>query len=280
MAIITISRGSFSRGKDVAEKLASKLSYACLSREVLLEASEEFNIPEIRLSRALHDSPSLFERFHQGRMLRYMSFYRYALLKSVQQDNVVYHGLAGHFFLKDIPHVFKVRILARMDDRIKEVMKRDNLSARQARNLILKDDENRRHWGLYLYGTDTWDSRLYDMVLNVDHLTVNDAVDCLLEIIVKPIFQTTVQSQRILDDMTLAAYIHTLLIQYSLMVEVKVKDRIAYIEHMGDALKSDTLLRTRIEEIIQGVDGVKDVRFIDSAGDTDKPEHLPADRPE
>ncbi|WP_028578853.1 cytidylate kinase-like family protein [Desulfogranum japonicum] len=274
MAIITISRGSFSRGKEVAEKLASKLSYTCFSREVLLEASEEFNIPEIRLSRALHDSPSLFERFHQGRILRYMSFYRYALLKSVQQDNVVYHGLAGHFFLRDIPHVFKVRILAKMEDRIKEVMKRDNLSARQARNVIIKDDENRRLWGAQLYGTDTWDSRLYDMVLNIDRLTVDDAVDCLLEIIVKPIFQTTAASQRILDDMTLAAYIHTLLIQYSLMVEVKVKDRVASIEHMGDALKSDTFLRERIEEIIQGVDGIKGVRFVDSAGEVDRPEEL------
>jgi hypothetical protein len=49
MPIITISRGSHSRGKCVAEKLAQRLQYGCVSREVLLEASEEFNIPEISL---------------------------------------------------------------------------------------------------------------------------------------------------------------------------------------------------------------------------------------
>ena len=47
MSIITISRGSFSKGKEVAEKLAEKLNYECISRDILIEASEHFNIPEI-----------------------------------------------------------------------------------------------------------------------------------------------------------------------------------------------------------------------------------------
>jgi hypothetical protein len=47
MAIITISRGSYYRGREVAEKLAAKLGYDCISREILLAASKEFNIPEI-----------------------------------------------------------------------------------------------------------------------------------------------------------------------------------------------------------------------------------------
>ena len=38
MAIITISRGSFSKGKEVAEKVAKILGYQCISREILLEA--------------------------------------------------------------------------------------------------------------------------------------------------------------------------------------------------------------------------------------------------
>jgi hypothetical protein len=39
MAIITISRGSYSKGKEVAEKVAEHLGYECLSREVILDAS-------------------------------------------------------------------------------------------------------------------------------------------------------------------------------------------------------------------------------------------------
>ena len=41
MSIITVSRGSYSRGKEVAEKLAQVLGYECLSRDILLEASGE-----------------------------------------------------------------------------------------------------------------------------------------------------------------------------------------------------------------------------------------------
>ena len=61
MAIVTISRGSYSKGKDIAEKVAEKLGYECISRDLLLEASQHFNIPEIKLVRALHDAPSVLE---------------------------------------------------------------------------------------------------------------------------------------------------------------------------------------------------------------------------
>ncbi len=94
-AIITISRGSYGRGKEVAEKLASKLNYECVSREIISETCAEFNIPEIKLIRALHTAPTILERFQHGKE-RYLNFYRYELLKHVQKDNVVYHGLAGH----------------------------------------------------------------------------------------------------------------------------------------------------------------------------------------
>ena len=66
MPIVTISRESYTRAKDVAEKVAEKLGFQCVSREILIEASEEFNVPEVKLLQspfAMHllswiDSPS------------------------------------------------------------------------------------------------------------------------------------------------------------------------------------------------------------------------------
>ena len=101
MAIITISRGSYSRGKEVAEKVAKKLGYDCISRDILLDASEMFNIPEIKLVRAIEDAPSILDRFNNGKE-RYVAYIQAALLKYFQEDRIVYHGLAGHFFVKDI----------------------------------------------------------------------------------------------------------------------------------------------------------------------------------
>ena len=67
--------------------------------------------------RAIHDAPSILERFTYGKE-RYVAYLRAALMKHIQKDNVVYHGLAGHFFLQEIPHIFKVRIVADLEDRI------------------------------------------------------------------------------------------------------------------------------------------------------------------
>lgn len=204
MSIVTITRGSYSRGKEVAERLAKKLGYECIARDILLEASEEFNIPEIKLVRAIHDAPKVLERFFGGSE-RYVKYYRSALLHHAQKDNIVYHGLAGHFFLKDIPHVLKVRINADIDTRVREEMARENISAEEALFILKKDDEERRKWSIQVYGMDPWDSRLYDMVINICTLSLDDAVDLIYGVLQKPTFRTTAESQRMIDGLAHAA---------------------------------------------------------------------------
>jgi cytidylate kinase len=204
MSIVTITRGSYSRGKEVAERLAEKMGYECISRDILLEASEEFNIPEIKLVRALNDCPKVLERFWGGTE-RYVKYYRSALLDHVRRDKIVYHGLAGHFFLRDIPHVLKIRINADMNTRVKEEMYRENISAEEALYVLRKDDEERRKWGIQVYGMDPLDSRLYDMVINISTLTLEDAVDIIYGVLQKPTFQTTAASQKMIDDLARSA---------------------------------------------------------------------------
>jgi cytidylate kinase len=188
----------------VAEKLALAAGYECLSRDALLEASEYSDIPEAKLVRAIHDAPSFLERFTYGKE-RYIAHIRAAIMRHVQKDNVVYHGLAGQFFLQGVPHVLKVRIIASLEDRIEEEMRRENISAEEARRILRKDDEERRRWSLALYGIDTWDSSLYDMVLHIKTMTVEDAVGTIRRALELPGFQTTPESQAILDKLVLRA---------------------------------------------------------------------------
>ena len=204
MSIVTISRGSYSRGKEVAEKVAQKLGYECISRDILLETSEQFNIPEIKLVRAIHDAPSVLDYFTYGKE-RYIAYIRAALLKHLQKDNIVYHGLAGHFFLQTIPHVLKVRITADLEDRVKEEMKRENISAEEALHTLKKDDDERRKWSITLYGVDPQDPTLYDMVLHIKTMRVDDAVSTILLAVQLPAFQTTSESQEMLDSLTAVA---------------------------------------------------------------------------
>ena len=260
MSIVTISRGSYSRGKEVAEKLAQKLGYKCLSRDILLEASEEFNIPEIKLVRALHDAPTVLERFTNGKE-RYVSYIRSALLQHVLKDNIVYHGLAGHYFLKDIPHVFKVRIIADMKDRVAEEMKRENISAEQALYILRKDDEERRRWGIQVIGTDTWDARPYDMVLHIKKLGVEDVVEILFETVQQPVFQTTPESLKIIHNLALAAKVQTKLTKIAPMISVTADDGVVSISTMNNSPPLEDAVMAEAEKIAGNVEGVTKVIF-------------------
>lgn len=228
MSIITISRGSYSKGKETAEKLAEKLGYTCIGRDVLIETSKHFNIPEVKLIRALHDAPSILDRFTYGKE-RYISFIRRELLEWAQKDNIVYHGLAGHFFLQGIPHVLKVRINADIEDRIAEEMKREKISEEKARHVLLKDDYERRKWAIHLYGIDTADQSLYDLVLRIDCISVDDAVDIIAHAVDRPCFTTTKEAQHMLDDLVLSAQIESMLINDFPRVKCHVVKGVAHV---------------------------------------------------
>jgi len=272
MSIITISRGSYSRGKNVAEKLARRLGYECLSRDHLLEASDEFNIPEIKLIRALHDAPTVLERFSHGKE-RYVAYLRSALLQHVCKDNVVYHGLAGHYFLRDISHVLKVRILANIEDRVTEEMRRENIPAEEARYILKKDDEERRKWGINVYGVDTLDSKLYDMVLHISTMTVDDAVDILYETVRKTAFQTTPESRKKIEDLALAARVQAALMH--LVPRIKVTADSGSIS-IGN-IEGKEILGTDKIDILQKlaveIEGVKEVHM-HLIPAKDKPDHI------
>lgn len=260
MAIISISRGSYSRGKEVAEALADRLGYECVSRDILLEACEEFAIPEIRLIKALHDAPSILDRFNNGRE-RYMSYFQAAFLNHMFKDNIVYHGLSGHFFLQGISHAVKVRILGKMEDRIKEEMKRENSSAEEARYLLKKDDDERRRWALSLYGMDTANSNLYDLVLRIDTMTIDDVVGILEKITKDGRFDATPESTARLKQQALIANIHANIVNIAPRARVRINDGIVTLSNLDGALKHDSDFREKTKDRLIDRFAIKDIIF-------------------
>ena len=272
MAVITISRGSYQKGKEVAEKVARKLGYQCISRDILLEASDEFNIPEIKLVRALHDAPTVLDRFRHGKE-RYVSYLRSALLQHAKNDNIVYHGLAGHYFLREISNVLKVRIIADMDDRVQDEVKRENITTEKARYILTKDDEERRRWGLQVYGTDTWDSRLYDMVLKIKRLTVDDAVEIILNTVAKPAFQTTPESRKKITDLALATRVQANLVVVTPKIFVSASDGTIYIRHLEDTPTFTREIAAEIKSRAEKIEGVREV-LLDSTAAAEQSSHV------
>jgi cytidylate kinase len=258
MAIVTISRGSYTKGKEIAERVAENLGYECLSRDILLEASEQFNIPEIRLVRALHDAPSVLERFGHGRE-RYVAFIENAFLEHVRRDNVVYHGLAGHFFLRGVAHGFKVRVIADLDERVRLEMERAEIDERTARETLKKDDFERRRWALALYGVDTVDPILYDMVLNVGNMTLDCAVEMISGAARSPCFATTEASQAKLENLLLASRVRVAVVDLCPEVRVSAVDRTAFVD-VEAAPGEEIELRRKVQSLAAAVEGVEKVR--------------------
>jgi cytidylate kinase len=261
MSIITISRGSYSHSKEVAEKLAQKLGYECISREVLLKASEQFNIPEIKLAQVLQRAPSIFERITFGKE-KYMAYIRAAMLNQAQKDNIVFHGLvASHFLLQGIPHVLKVNIIADLEDRVAEQVRRENLSAKKTRNNLRKEDEELRKWSLRLYGVDFWDPILYDLVIHIKPMTVDDAAEVISSVVKLPRYQTTPQSKQILNDSVLAAEVQAALVEEFPDATVTAKDGKVKVLVLGYAPDEAETIK-RINHLAREAIGAKvEVRY-------------------
>ena len=229
MAIITISRGSYSKGKEIAEGIAERLGYDCLSRDILLEASGQFNVPELKLVHAIHDAPSILERLGFGNE-KYIAAIQVALLRHMVKDNMVYHGLAGHFFVQSISHVLKIRILADMKDRVRLEMERKHISEEEARYTLEKDDEQRRKWSLHLYGIDTHEPSLYDLVIHLRNLMVKDAIELICNAVACDCFKTSPESQRALEKTLTVVEIRAALLGEKEDVDFVLSDEVVYLK--------------------------------------------------
>jgi len=257
MPIIAIARASYSHGKKIAEKVASSLNYQCISEEVISLASQEFDIPENWLRRAVEDAPRLRDRFSYGKK-KYIAYIRSSLLQIAARDNLVYHALAGHFLLEGIPNVLRVIISATLEEREKEIMERERITKKEARKSIEKFDRERKKWSIYFYGKDPWDFSMYDLGMVIGRLTIDDAVEKILDTVKLPSFQTSTESRKILENESLAARIKSDLMNFYSDVEVSAEDGTVTV-HIKRSLKQEEALTDDIRGILQEMPGVKKV---------------------
>lgn len=258
MAVITISRGTFSGGQALAECLARKLGYRTLSREELLtRAAREFGVSEDKLNTALMNKPGFLEGLSLRR-IHYIAYVRAALCKEVQKDNVIYHGQAGHLLLEGIPHVLRLKVIADMEYRILAAMERNHLSREEAVEYIKRMDEERNLWVKALYHVDRNDPTTYDMVINLERITIESACEVVCRT-VEAEFRTTTESQRIMDDMVMATDIRARIAMARDIkdddLEVHFQDGIVTLLGSVNSIEDADRIRT----LVRQQPGVKDV---------------------
>jgi len=259
MAVITISRGTFSGGQNLAERVAEKLGYRCISRQVLVEAARQYGVPLEKLSNALEDAPGFLERLTTERA-HYLAYIRATLCKEVKDDGVVYHGHAGHLLLRGLPHVLRVRVIADMEFRIKGAMDRRHLSREKAIQFINKMDDKRAKWTKFLYQVDWHDSSLYDLVINIDHISVLGGCEIVCRAVSLDEFKTTPESQEIMDDLLLSTELRA-----AVAANKGIADAGVEIEADGGLVTIGGTVRSledadKIREMLRTMPGVKEIK--------------------
>ncbi len=204
MAIITISRGTFSGGQKLAECVAQKLGYKSLSREILVDAAEKYGISEKELVKAMRSKPALKERLSLSiDRFRYLSFIQATLCEEAKNDNIVYYGHAGHLLLKDACSVIKVKVIATMEQRLAFAMECNNFSREEAASYIRKMDTHREKWTKFLYNIDWSDPSMYDIIINLEDVAIPTACEIVSVMASAPEFTLTEEKKRALANLAL-----------------------------------------------------------------------------
>jgi len=134
-------------------------------------------------------------------------------------------------------------------------MEREDISKEEALHVIQKDDEERRKWSMYLYGIDTWDARLYDLVIHIHKLTIKDAVDMICNASRLEKFRKTPESQKAIDNLALAAQVKATLIKVKPDVQVYAHDGSITVK-AGAPMLHESKLTKEIENFTKSIPGV------------------------
>ena len=258
MPIITIYQGASGEGQELAETVADALGYRCVGREVLVEASRRYRIPEAKLNDIVDKGPHWWERLLQD-LLPYRVALQAALCELVRDGKVVYHGHLGHELLSDVPHVLKVLLTASMDIRIKQVRARQKLTDAAARHYIDEIDKARSGRLMAMFGADWRDPNRYDLILNMGKMSREGAKRVILEAAKLEEFQPTAQSEHTFNDLALGSRVHAMLLA-SLKIggsALEVRADGGHV-HVRGRVARETLV-DEVVKLVKNVPGVTDV---------------------
>ena len=259
MPIITISRDSYSHGEEIAKKVAEKLGYKCLGPEIVQHACDSLDFPYSEIQKALHDSPTFLEHM-VAKKEQHLALFRAIFFEYMCHDNIVYHGIAGHIFLAEVPNVVKVRVIADFDDRIREEIHREDVTYEEAQKRLVKEDKERVKWTKYLYGKDNHDPRLYDLHLNLHNISLDAAVTIIVGMAQVSTNGHVEMMRKKLRDMALAAKTEAWLLEIFPEVEAVARDGEVFVSVQGSILQ-EKLIEEKAREIMAKIDGIKTVRI-------------------
>ena len=259
MQTICVSRGSYQRGKELADILAAKLGCDCLSREEIVEAATKRGMPVGKLEEAVVKRRPLTEPLALL-FEHYKAYVTATLAERALKGTLVYHGRTGHLVLPGVTHVLRIRVITDPEDRIEAVTARMRLSREKAKAYIEEVDEDRRRWVRTLYNLDIDDPNLFNLTVNCSKTSVGNIASALVSLARLPEFEATPASVRRLDDLYLAARCRLTLAEDERTRDLSVQVRaeagnisVTYLPHQLTPAEA-------IPSVLELVEGIRELR--------------------
>ena len=185
--IVTISRQNGSRGAYLAGKLAYRLGYELIHREIIdaICQSSGYRKKIIEALDEHHRSrlQGVVDSLVSGEAVDHSDYVRHlyqVILSMARLGGIVLIGRGGNFILGP-RRGFHIRVVCPRDRRIANLVAYKNVSAAEAPGEVDHSDAERREFIHKLFRADIDDSRHYDVVVNTDYVDVEELVPGLAE---------------------------------------------------------------------------------------------------
>ena len=197
--VITVSRELGSGGHTIGKKLAERLGVRFCDKELIRALSKKFDLTlKAERKNWLSDFiQRLAPAPAPGGFVEADTVYGKEFNPSVTTDDIfaaeteilramadeascVIAGRSGFFVLKDRPNKVDIFITASKENRIARTMRKQNFPREMAEEVLAKVDKARENYVQRYAGVSRYDARNYNLTLNVDGLTEDQAVDIIL----------------------------------------------------------------------------------------------------
>ena len=99
------------------------------------------------------------------------------------QSSCVVAGRTGFMVFRNWPNHLNIFIQASLEHRVQRVMRRQKVSEKEARDIIERIDASRETYIRKYEDTSRYDTRNYQLVISMDDLSEDDAVDVIMRFI-------------------------------------------------------------------------------------------------
>ena len=100
-----------------------------------------------------------------------------------EHESCVVAGRTGFMVFREWPNHLNIFIQASMEHRVQRVMRRQNVNEQEARDIIEKMDTTREAYIKKYEDTSRYDTRNYQLVISMDDLSEDDAVEVIMDYI-------------------------------------------------------------------------------------------------